>query len=309
MKEDKVLKKYKRLEESSLSRIWQHVEDDETSFAVISAYRGIYSEADNLKRHNELKGKIRAMGYGYIEQKSGYSYSNPEEGEDVSVEEKSFFIPNIDFKSAINLGRLFKQESILCELPKAKASGLLASTSLLFSKFKRIFKKSYILSTSVNSLCTTGTKLKKFYDRKVFSICQLPTFKKFQRTNLIVSTLKLKGFFVKKYSNFFLKKFALYSNPKDMGFTAYLYKDKEKGFGLFMCDTGKLEMLFKRKDKLFSFNKDDIKQAYSQLVKSNNNQRKMKFAYVAERFIPSRTDAMLGMKEHKIPEARWIKIV
>jgi len=200
MKEEKVLKKYKRLEESSLSRIWQHVEDDETSFAVISAYRGIYSEADNLKRHNELKGKIRAMGYGYIEQKSGYSYSNPEEGEDVSVEEKSFFIPNIDFKSAIKLGRLFKQESIL-------------------------------------------------------------------------------------------------------------YKDKEKGFGLFMCDTGKLEMLFKRKDKLFSFNKDDIKQAYSQLVKANNNQRKMKFAYVAERFIPSRTDAMLGMKEHKIPEAKWIKIV
>ena len=111
-----------------------------------------------------------------------------------------------------------------CELPKAKAFGLLASTSLLFSKFKRIFKKSYILSTSVNSLCTTGTILKKFYDRKVFSICQLPTFKKFQRTNLIISTLKLKGFFVKKLLNLLKNKFALYPKPEGMGFTACYYK-------------------------------------------------------------------------------------
>jgi hypothetical protein len=95
---------------------------------------------------------------------------------------------------------------------------------LLFSKFKRIFKKSYILSTSVNSLCTTGTILKKFYDRKVFSICQLPTFKKFQGTNLIISTLKLKGFFVKKLLNLLKNKFALYPKPEGMGFTACFYK-------------------------------------------------------------------------------------
>ena len=95
--------------------------------------------------------------------------------------------------------RITKCYRFICELPKAKAFGLLASTSLLFSKFKRIFKKSYILSTSVNSLCTTGTILKKFYDRKVFSICQLPTIKKFQRTNLIISTLKLKGFLSRNF--------------------------------------------------------------------------------------------------------------
>lgn len=117
----------------------------------------------------------------------------------------------------------FRFAGIFGELPKAKAFGLLASTSLLFSKFKRIFKKSYILSTSVNSLCTTGTILKKFYDRKVFSICQLPTFKKFQRTNLIISTLKLKGFFVKKLLNLLKNKFAVYPKPKDLGFTACFY--------------------------------------------------------------------------------------
>ena len=52
------LKRYKRLEESSLSRIWQHVTDEDSSFAVVSAYRGIYSEDENLKRHNELRIKI-----------------------------------------------------------------------------------------------------------------------------------------------------------------------------------------------------------------------------------------------------------
>lgn len=194
------LKPYKSLQESSLSRIWQHIHDEDSSFAVISAYRGIYSEAENLKRHNELKQKIRAMGFGYIEQKSGYSYSNPEAGEDVTVEEKSFFIPNIDFDSAIKLGRLFKQESIL-------------------------------------------------------------------------------------------------------------YKDSVKGFGLFMCDNGKLAMLFKNKDHLMSFNANDIKMAYSQLVKANSGQKGMKFAYVSEYYIPSRADAFKAMKEGKLAESRWIDVV
>ena len=117
------LKRYKRLEESSLSRIWQHVTDEDSSFAVISAYRGIYSEDENLKRHNELRIKIRSLGYGYIEQKSGCSYFNPEVGENASVEEKSFFIPNINFKDAITLGRMFKQESVLYK-DKEKGFGL-----------------------------------------------------------------------------------------------------------------------------------------------------------------------------------------
>lgn len=189
----------KELQESSLSRIWQHIVNPETSFAVISAYRGIYSEEENLKRHNDLKQVIKSLGFGFIEQRSGYSYKNPESGEEVPVDEKSFFIPNIDFTSAIKLGRKFEQESIL-------------------------------------------------------------------------------------------------------------YKDSEKGFGLYMCDNGKLEMLFKNKNRLVNFNKNDVKNAYSQLIRSNNSQ-KVKFAYVAEHYIPSRTDALKNSGSSKLVESKWIKII
>ena len=160
------------LKVSSLLRIWQHITDPDSSFGVISAFRGTYSQEENMKRHNQLKKDIRSLGLGFIEQKSGYSYMNPESGEEVPVEERSFFIPEIDFDTCLKLGRKYKQESVL-------------------------------------------------------------------------------------------------------------YKDSEKGFGLFLCSNGKREMLFKNRDHLFTFNKNDVKNAYSQLVKSNNSQ-KIKIPYIAE---------------------------
>jgi hypothetical protein len=189
----------RRFKESSLSRIWQHIIKPETSFGVISAFRGIYSDNENLQKHEELRKKIRLMGYGYIEQNSGYSYLNKQTGEEVPVDEKSFFIPNISFEDCIKIGRMFEQESVL-------------------------------------------------------------------------------------------------------------YKDQEKGFGLFLCSNGNKIMTFKDKDKLFTFKKDDIKNAYSQLIKANIGQ-KVKFSYIAEHYIPSRADAYRSIGTGKLAESKWIKII
>jgi hypothetical protein len=111
------------LSESSWSRIIQHIESDAT-FAVISAFTSanedgkVTSKEENINNHSNLKKDVRALGYGYIEQDSGYTYETKEkeengEGERTLVREKSLFIPEINFEKAIALGLKYKQESIL----------------------------------------------------------------------------------------------------------------------------------------------------------------------------------------------------
>jgi hypothetical protein len=92
--------------ESSLSRIWQFVEDDKKQFAVISAYRD-NTKNQNKERHISLKKYVRELGYGFIEMKGGY---REEEG---FVNERSLFVPDIDKKFAIKIGTEYDQYSIL----------------------------------------------------------------------------------------------------------------------------------------------------------------------------------------------------
>lgn len=95
------------LKESSLSRIWEYIENNKKSFAVISAFRGERSKEENEEKHNELKSKVRELGLGYIEMRGGYK-------EDTGfVNEKSLFIPNIQEKQAVKLGKEFDQDGIL----------------------------------------------------------------------------------------------------------------------------------------------------------------------------------------------------
>lgn len=102
-------KKY--LEESSLSRIWQHIQNPENTFAVISAFRETNSDEKNWEEHLKLKADIRKK-YGHIPQKSGYTYQEGDrKGE--TVDEYSFFVPNISKEEALKLGKKYNQESIL----------------------------------------------------------------------------------------------------------------------------------------------------------------------------------------------------
>lgn len=97
----------KFINESSLSRIWQFVEDKNKQFGVMSAFRGDLSSRENEERHKELKDAVREMGYGFVELKGGY------EEEVGIVEEKSLFIPNISKKEIIELGKRYNQDSVI----------------------------------------------------------------------------------------------------------------------------------------------------------------------------------------------------
>lgn len=94
------------LRESSLSRMWQFVEEDK-NFGVISPFRNEYSKEQNLQRYKELKTKVREAGYGFVELRGGFN----EEG--TLVEELSLFIPNVSKKDIINWGKEYDQYSII----------------------------------------------------------------------------------------------------------------------------------------------------------------------------------------------------
>lgn len=97
----------KYLTESSLSRVWKHVENKESVFAVISAYQGEDPDEDN-KNHVKLHNDIRTMGYGLIEFESQWEYGGGFIGQ-----EKSFMIPNMRKDEALELCKKYKQEAIL----------------------------------------------------------------------------------------------------------------------------------------------------------------------------------------------------
>ncbi len=189
----------KKLIESSLSRIWKHINSPDTTFGVISAYRqDLYSVEQNLVRHTQLGKDIRSLGYGFIEQNSGYSYKDKVTGKTGIREEKSYFVPNISFEDVISLGQDYEQESVL-------------------------------------------------------------------------------------------------------------YKDNTI-FGLFLSDSGKLDMVFKKGDSIYSFKKGDIEIAYSELIKTNQSQ-KVKFSYIVESYIANRHDSFKAMKQGNIVEDGLISLL
>ena len=85
------------------------VEEPERSFAVVSAYRSDLPVEENDKLHDALRHKIKALGTGYIELDSGFTYGDT----DRFTFEKSFMIPEIDRETAMELAKEFEQYSLL----------------------------------------------------------------------------------------------------------------------------------------------------------------------------------------------------
>ena len=97
----------RKLNESSLSRILQHIESVR-SFGVLSAFRGGLSKRENMERHADLKDKVRGMGYGFIEMRGGYK-----EEDGGFVNELSLFVPGIDKRALVDLGSDLDQDSVI----------------------------------------------------------------------------------------------------------------------------------------------------------------------------------------------------
>jgi len=102
---------------AKLSRIWYHMQN--TEFAIMSAYRGEYTEKENIQRTIDMHHDIRNLDLGAI-QMFGYWYENKGTEQEHLSEERSWFIPNPQsndehkFKDdMIFLGNKYDQEAII----------------------------------------------------------------------------------------------------------------------------------------------------------------------------------------------------
>lgn len=110
------------LDETSLSRVYQHVEGNpNSSWGVVSAQRMVLPKQENEARTERLKKEIRRRGYGFFEmeghwlecQDPNVPYSKCPEDKLVDAVERSFFVPNISQQEVKELGDMFEQDAVL----------------------------------------------------------------------------------------------------------------------------------------------------------------------------------------------------
>ena len=118
-----------KLFETSLSRIWQHVQGaDQKSFSIITSWRQAYSRKRNIEDFAALKKNIRSLGHGFIVvlghwqecQDPNVAYSNCPKDKLVDATEPSLFIPGIKMKDAETLAKSNQQDAIVYGGPETK---------------------------------------------------------------------------------------------------------------------------------------------------------------------------------------------
>ena len=92
--------------EATTSNLYKRLSDDKTC-AIISPYRGEYSQKENKDKMVQLKTKVRSLNLGFNQFISRWV----EDGQ--AFDEQSLLIPNINEEQAIKLGREFNQSSII----------------------------------------------------------------------------------------------------------------------------------------------------------------------------------------------------
>lgn len=102
---DDIVKKH--LNESSLSRIYQHIESKDSVFVIISAFQAADPKEDQ-RNHAQLAKDIRALGYGYIEFDSQWKYDDG-----TIAGEQSFFVPKMTKQDGLKLCKKYNQEAII----------------------------------------------------------------------------------------------------------------------------------------------------------------------------------------------------
>lgn len=137
------------IDESSLSRIYQHVEaNPNRSWGTLSAQRYAYSKKENQQRTDALKKELRQRGYGFIPleghwrecQDPNMPYDQCPEDKLVDSVEMSFFVPNISRDELKELGNQFEQDATIYGGPdtnnQAELVGKEGETIVSLGRFK-----------------------------------------------------------------------------------------------------------------------------------------------------------------------------
>lgn len=103
---EKYFNKYMLLE-ASLSNIYRRLSEPTQTVAIISPYRGEFSEKENRERMIKLKADVRNLKLGFNQLISRWV----EDGE--AFDEQSLFIPNISYDDAFSLSKKYNQSSFI----------------------------------------------------------------------------------------------------------------------------------------------------------------------------------------------------
>lgn len=105
------LSENKRFSESSMSRIYTHLTND-NSCAIISTFRDERSDSENNRLFNQFKSEMK-KDYGFIEFVSRWSEQDEETGEVISSDERALLIPNIPYEKAMKYAQKYQQSSFI----------------------------------------------------------------------------------------------------------------------------------------------------------------------------------------------------
>lgn len=120
--EAKQERNWNKLHEASLSRVWQHINDDDRGqFAILTSNRSANDAATNNRNFTELLGIVRSHGLGHIRlkghwlecQEEGVPYSECPKDKLVDSAEPSILIPSIPLKLAKQLMDKYSQDAII----------------------------------------------------------------------------------------------------------------------------------------------------------------------------------------------------
>lgn len=124
------LGKYERklMNESSLSRVWNHFYNEKIPVALISAFRWNFPHQQNINRNRELAAMVRRAGYGYVYVDG--AWKDDKTGE-LSYEDSILVIgnedtSNLEFEKYLKQWQtLFDQDAVLVKKKGDKGIGTL----------------------------------------------------------------------------------------------------------------------------------------------------------------------------------------
>ena len=105
------------INESSLSRVWQHFDNPDRAVGILTAFRGEHTREENLARNKGLSAAIRNLGLGFF-YVDGYWVENQGTPEETAVAEDSIFVvgnaSDKDFARKLHeLGNKYNQDAVL----------------------------------------------------------------------------------------------------------------------------------------------------------------------------------------------------
>ena len=113
-----------KINEASLSRVWKHFNDKDTTVVILTGFRGDKEYKENVQRNKAIAGTLKNAGFGYFFV-DGYWIENQGTEDEIKVSEDSIFAVTNDINKSEELvkiaheqGNKYNQDAIFVKTPE-----------------------------------------------------------------------------------------------------------------------------------------------------------------------------------------------